>query len=401
MIRTRGPVTALLLSVCTACTLTSSNVPVSRVEATPFNVVIRARGELQAVRSTSIEIPAALRGIQRIAWILPDGSTVEENQLVARLDADRIDKELTTLRNRLSKLDFQLEAKKRELTKELTMIRGRLALLAQEYEDAKATAPHDERLFSRHEIIDAQISIELIETKTAHFEAQLGRARDKEKTEMEILRLERQTQDVRIVQLEGQKRRLGIRAPHAGFFLVGKTWQGEKIRVGMELWAGQSLGELPDLAEMEAKVHVLESEAAGLVEGLQADVRLDAHPGYVTRGTIKTIQPIANPIEEKSPVKYFEVVLAIDETDTARMRPASQIHVTIEVAHTNDVITVPNQAIFVEEGKPWIFVADHDGFERRLVELGLRSVSRTVISAGLTEGESIALVDPGELPEDG
>lgn len=401
MIRARGYVTVLLLGACSACTPTSSEIPLSRIETGPFSVEIRALGNLKAARSTSIDVSATLRGVQRIAWILPDGTTVDEGQLVARLDADRIDKELVTLRNRLRKLDFRLEAKKQELARELIAIRGQLALLAQEHADAKATAPQDERLFSRHKIIDAQINIELIETKLAHFAAQLERARDKEKTEKEILRLERQTQEVRIVQLESQKRQLEIRAPHTGFFLAGKTWQGEKIRIGMQLWAGQSLGELPDLAEMEAKVHVLESEAAGLAEGLQAVVRLDAHPGYTIRGTVKAIQPVANPIEEKSPVKYFEIVLALAETDTTRMKPAGQVHVTIEVAHVEDVITVPNQAIFVAEGTPWVFVTGRDGFERRPVELGLRSVSRTVISGGLTVGESIALVDPGERSEAG
>jgi len=397
----RRSVTSVLLGACIACTSTAPNVPLSRVEAAPFIVETRALGELQAARSTSIDIPATLRGIQRIAWILADGETVDEGQLVARLDADRIDKELTTLRNRLRKLDFQLAAKKQELAKELMTIQGQLALLAQEHSDAKATAPQDERLFSRQQIIDAQINIELIETKIAHFETQLERAREKETTEMEILRLQRQTQEVRISQLEGQKNQLEIHAPHAGFFLAGKTWQGEKVRIGMELWAGQSLGELPDLAEMEAKIHVLESEAAGLAEGLEAEVLLDAHPGIETRGKIKAIQPVANPIEEKSPVKYFEVILTLDETDPTRMKPASQVHVTIEVARTEDVITVPNQAIFVAEGTTWVYVADRGGFDRRAVELGLRSVSRTVIAEGLEEGESIALVNPEDDREAG
>ena len=397
----RRSATLVLLGACIACTSTAPNIPLSRVEAAPFIVETRALGELQAARSTSIDIPATLRSIQRIAWILPDGENVEEGQLVARLDSDRIDKELTTLRNRLRKLDFQLAAKKQELAKELMTIQGQLALLAQEHADAEATAPRDEHLFSRQQIIDAQINIELIETKIAHFETQLERVREKEATEMEILRLQRQTQEVRISQLEGQKQQLEIHAPHAGFFLAGKTWQGEKVRIGMELWARQSLGELPDLAEMEAKIHVLESEAAGLAEGLEAEVLLDAHPGFATRGKIKAIQPVANPIEEKSPVKYFEIILTLDETDTTRMKPASQVHVTIEVARDEDVITVPNQAIFVAEGTTWVYVADRGGFDRRAVELGLRSVSRTVITEGLEEGDAIALVNPEDDREAG
>ena len=65
------------------------------------------------------------------------------------------------------------------------------------------------------------------------------------------------------------------------------------------------------------------------------------------------------------------------------------------------MITVPNQAIFVVEGTTWVYVADGGGFDRRSVELGLRSVSRTVITEGLEEGEAIALVNPEDDSEAG
>ncbi|MDH3627361.1 MAG: efflux RND transporter periplasmic adaptor subunit [Acidobacteriota bacterium] len=370
------------------------SVPLVTVQSQPFDVVIKAEGELSAARSTPVEIPTLLRGIQRIAWVVPDGSNVAEGELVARLDADRIDEQLTTFRNRLSRLDFQLEAKKQEIAKELRMVEGQLTLLAQERNDAVTSAPKDERIFSRQKIIDARINIELIDTKIQHYESQLARTREREKTELEILRLERQTQDVRIGQFESQKQQLEILAPHAGFFLAGQTWQGEKIRVGMELWSGQSLGELPDLDEMEAKVQVLESEAAGLEEGLSVTVQMEAHPEVQIEGTVKTVAPVANAIENESPVKYFEVVLTLNETDTVTMKPSSQVRASIRVASEETAVSVPNQAIFVEEGQPWVFVADGSKFERRAVELGMRSVSRTVIVGGLKDGDRIALVDP-------
>lgn len=369
-------------------------VPVTEVRSEPFEIRIRAFGELKAKRSTPIEIPPTLRGIQRIAWIAPDGITVAENELVARLDADQIERRLAPLRNRLRKLDLQLEAKKQELAKDLKSVQGELSVLAQEQADAQALDVRDEALFSRHEIIDAQINLELIETKIAHFEAQLEQTKERERTELEILRLERSTEQVRISQLEAAQRQLDIRAPHAGFFLVGTTWQGEKMRVGMELWSGQSLGELPDLDEMEAKIFVLESEAAGLAKGLPATLTLDAHPGHSIAGTVKTIQPVANAIEEDSPVKYFEVVLELERTDPKVMKPASQVQATVVVARESSAMSVPNQAIFVDEGKPWVYILRSGKFEKRLVELGQRSVSRTVVTAGLADGDHIALVDP-------
>lgn len=384
----------LLVTLCVSCGDEMSTVPLTTVETGPFEVIIKAGGELSAAHSTSVDIPATLRGVQRVAWVIADGSTVAEGDLVARLDADRIDEQLMTFRNRLSKLDFQLVAKKQELAKELRMIEGQLVLLAQERADAVTSAPQDERIFSRQEIIDARINLELIDTKISHFESQLIRTKQREITELEILRLERQTQNVRIGQFESQKQQLEIYAPHDGFFLAGKTWRGEKIRIGMELWSGQSLGELPNLSEMEAKVQVLEAEAAGLEEGLPVTIQLDAHPEIRIAGSVKSVAPVANPIENESPVKFFEVILKLSETDPVTMKPASQVRVSIRVASENAAVSVPNQAIFVEDGQPWVFVTKGRRFERRAVELGLRSVSRTVIVKGLTDGDRIALVDP-------
>jgi len=374
-------------------------IPVTEVRNEPFEVRISALGELAAAQTTPIKVPTALRGRQRIAWIATDSKHVEEGELVARLDADSTDQRLTKLRNRLSRLDFRLAAKQQELTKEREEIESRLRLLAQEQEDALATAPRDERMFSRQEIIDAQVNLDLIETKIAHFTSRRERADEKERNELQILHLQRETEQVQIDQLESARLDLEVLAPHDGFFSRGTTRQGEKLRVGMELWAGQRLGELPDLREMEAKVWVLEAEAAGLAEGLETRVTLDAHPDSSVAGRVKSIDPIANPIEEDSPVKYFEVTLSLERTEPEVMKPASQVQVTILVTREDSVLAVPNQAIFVEGGEPWVYVEGSQGFERRRVELGQRSVSRTVISAGLVPGERIALVSPAESAE--
>jgi RND family efflux transporter MFP subunit len=382
----------LLLSACV--TGEKQIVPLAEIQSEPFEVRIPAFGELKAAKTTPIETPPTLRGIQRIAWIAPDGTVVKQDELVARLDSDQIDERLERLRNKLRKLDFQLDAKKQELAKEQAEIESQLELLAQENSDAEATQPRDERLFPRQEIIKAEINLELIKTKIKHFETQRERAAEKEKTELEIMRLQRSTEQVQIDQLESARRQLEIRAPHEGFFIRGRTWSGETMRIGMQLWPGQSLGELPELSEMEAQVWVLESEAAGLAEGLETSVSLDAHPGEKIPGKIKTIEPMANPIEEDSPVKYFEIVISLEHTDPEIMKPASQVQVTILVTREEEALAVPNQAIFVEDGEPWIYVVNGGGFDKRKVELGQRSVSRTVITAGLEPGESIALVDP-------
>ena len=74
---------------------------------------------------------------------------------------------------------------------------------------------------------------------------------------------------------------------------------------------------------MEAKLNVLEAEAAGLADALPGEVRLDAFPGFSVKGKLSRIQPVANVLDRQSPVKYFEVVMSLDETDVTRMRPGA------------------------------------------------------------------------------
>ena len=111
-------------------------------------------------------------------------------------------------------------------------------------------------------------------------------------------------------------------------------------------------------------------------------------------GKLSQIQPVANPLDRRSPVKYFEVVMSLDETDVTRMRPGAQVEATIFVKQEDEQLSVPNQTIFIESGEPWVYVRQGGRFERRSVELGERSLSRTIITAGLEPGETIALVNP-------
>ena len=66
------------------------------------------------------------------------------------------------------------------------------------------------------------------------------------------------------------------------------------------------------------------------------------------------------------------------------------------VAEQDDAIAVPNQALFFEEEKAFVNVKNGSGFEKRPVELGIRSLTRTVVSNGLEEGDKILLGTPPE-----
>lgn len=394
-------VTAAVLLAAACGGSARTPVPVCAVAQEPFEIRIKGFGALEAAKATPIEVPQILRGSQRVVSVAKDGARVEEGDLLVGLDGIYLRRRTQRSKDTIRRLDRQLEAKRKGLEKERKSVEAQVALLEQEKRDAEKFAPRDEQLFSRHEILDAQVDLELLSTKIEFARSKLERYTQRAEAEMEILRLQKQTQQVRLSQFEKAIEALQIYAPHGGFFYRGRNWQGNVVREGNTVYSGMKLGELPDLSRMEAKVHVLESEAAGLAKDLRVAITLDAHPGMRFDGTVSSVQPIANPIEEESPVKYFEVKIALDQTDTVVMKPRSQVQAVIYVTREDGAVSVPNQAIFHEGEENWVWVSKSGGFEKRAVSIGSRSLSRTVVTDGLRPGEQVALADPEPEEETG
>jgi hypothetical protein len=162
----------------------------------------------------------------------------------------------------------------------------------------------------------------------------------------------------------------------------------------MNAFGGQKLGSLPDLTQMEAKLFVLESEASGLKENLPVSISLDFEPGRVFTGKVIGIDTIAKPLGEESPLKYFETKVALDTTDPQLMKPGVQVRASIFVEKQADVLAVPNQALVFEQSKAFLLVKNSTKVEKRAVEAGARSLTLTIITKGLSEGDAVLLGNP-------
>ncbi len=397
----RKPAFILLALSLAACSFQGGEpVPTCRVDAATFEARIPGFGELKAARTTKIEVPATLRSRQRLAWLVDEGMPVAENEVIARLDPDQLARKKRSTEDAVKRLDLQLKDRVRDLEKERRAVQSQIELLALEKADAERFAPQDTALFSRHEILDAQVDLELLETRIEHAEARLARYTQRAETEIEILRLERRTEEVKLSQVRQALGSLEIRAPHAGVFFPEKNWRGEKTGVGSTLWPGRTIGELPELSLMEARIQILESEAAGLEEGLEVSISLDAHPDRRFAGTVTAVQPVARTLTWRNPVKYFEIKVELAETDQDVMKQASQVQATIFVTKEEAVFSVPNQAIFNDSQGAWVYVLQGQDFVKRPVSLGQHNLARTVITDGLDQGEQVALVPPGEAGEE-
>jgi HlyD family secretion protein len=153
--------------------------------------------------------------------------------------------------------------------------------------------------------------------------------------------------------------------------------------------------EIPDLSAMEAEVFVLEADASGLEVGKPATVVVEAHPDNAYQATIRRVDAVAKTPVRGSPVQYFGVTLELAQTDPAVMKPGQRVRATLHLAELDDALVVPRQAVFHEDGESRVWVRNGDRFEPRRVETGAASMGLMVITAGLREGDVIALRSPG------
>lgn len=388
---------SVLIAICISilgaagCGGSGKDAAVITMQKETFEITIPAFGELDAVKSTPILPSPQVRAQQTIAWMKPENSQVKAGETVIRMAASYYVESLQTEKFNIARLDLEIQAKEKALDKEKKDIQAQLTLTEIEKQLAEVFAARDETIFSRNEIIESSINIEFLGVKTQHLQEKTKQLEKKALAELQLLESKKKTLQVKVEQLQSGLDSLELKAPHDGILIYEKNWRGEKPRLGKSIWPGMKLAKLPDLSSMEAKVFVLESEAAGLKGDLPATVTLDSSPGLIFNGKVIGMDTIAKPLEEKSPLKYFEVKISLEKTDPAIMKPGSLVKTTIFVRKLENVLAVPNQALFFNDSHTYVNVMKGSKLEKRAVKTGDRSLTRTVITEGLAAGEKVVL----------
>ena len=373
---------------------TSDGVLTMDVSRADFKVDIPATGELEASQSTSVNVPTGLRGPQSLAWILDNFSRVKAGDVVARMDPTRENYRLKMEQFDFDKLTFdsQMQTEK-DKTISQTLSAG-TRVTSEEKELAERFFSEDERVYTKIEIIDQMRNQDYLVAKMYYFDWGLDQHGDQAAAEQELIKLRQKGHSAKINRYENNLNQMEIIAPHDGLFVYQAGWDGSFPVVGDMMWSGFSIGLLPDTSVMQAKLFVQESEAAGLAIGKTATVYLDAYPDKPFTGKVTQVDALAKPKEKDSPVNYFQFTISLDKTLVAIMQPGRQVKAQVHLLNLQDVLTVPNQALFQKDGQYWVYLKTRAGFIKQAVTPGRRSLNRTVITDGLKQGDVIALTTP-------
>ena len=371
-----------------------NEVEILQVSQEEFVISLLADGELRAVESTAIRPPPGSNNPRTISWMAPNHSAVKQGEVVARFDASNAEQGALKAGIELTKVDIQVLAKQRELERLLFELDGELELVDIEKIMAEQFVLEDSLAYSRHEIIDATRDQALLEYRSGHLEAKKDNYSDRQAAEGAVLNAMRATHEIENQEYQQQIDHSEVRAPHDGFFVYEKNWCGLPVDVGSSVFPSNNIARIPILDKMEAVVQVLETAAVGLAPGQRTELFIDAFPDRPLTGTVKSISAAAAPIARDIPVKFFTVIISLDQSDPEWITPEAQVTAEIHISRIEDTIAIPNQSLFQDQTGEWVLVRNGKELAKRRVVLGVRGENRSEVISGLEEGDEIALYPP-------
>jgi HlyD family secretion protein/macrolide-specific efflux system membrane fusion protein len=165
------------------------------------------------------------------------------------------------------------------------------------------------------------------------------------------------------------------------------------VEVGDQLRPGMEFLKVMDTDNMQVETLVNQAEN-DIKIGMKARIGLDAFPELQFEGEVYSIGALATSSTQSAYVRQIPVRVKIEGAHP-RLLPDLSAYADVIVKREEDVTQVPLGAVIEEEGQAYVHVKRGDRFEKRPVQLGLRSFTAVAIESGLEPGEEVAL----EVPE--
>jgi RND family efflux transporter MFP subunit len=375
----------------------SENTLIATVKRGDFNVTVTTSGELRAPKSVQITLPpnavqAQVFQPMKILSLVPEGTVVKEGEKVAEIDRSPFATKEKEVSLSLQKAEAQYEQAMLDSTLKLSKAREdmkTMQLTLEEKRIAKEQAVYEAPSVRRQAEIEYEKATRALEQAKLDYKTQTEVAQAK----MREVGADRDRQKNLLNNILAVMSALTITAPAPGMVIYVKEWSGKKKTTGSSVnpWE-PAVATLPDLSIMESLTYVNEIDVRKLRVGQKVKVTLDADPSKALDGTVKQV---ANVGEQRpnSDAKVFEVVVNIEKPDTA-LRPGMTTGNEVATQSMKDVLSIPLDALVVEEGVSVVFRQDGNRVIKQEVATGALNDDEVVIVKGLEEGQTVLLSPP-------
>jgi HlyD family secretion protein len=365
-----------------------------KAERMNFTDEITVSGSVEAINSDFIRCPQIFRST--ILSLTDDGTMVKAGDTVCVLE----NKDLIS---RYERIQTSQEQRRAEFNKNKADLALKFALLEAGVKNNEAqTAISNLDSLQLKYASEVQQKIMALELKKAaiqkeRFKNKLAALEKINDSELRKIELQIKRDDNQLTNIESDIKKLVLLSPQDGLFIRSNSMMGGgKVKEGDKIWPGMNIAEIPDLSSMRIKFQASESEFKRTSIGDSVLITFDALPGNFATGKVTFKAPIGQPKNNKSKVKYYDMLVSID---SCKALPGAGLSANCKIFVENlaDTLVAPLISVFDEDSTKYIFVKNGKHFEKREVIVGEASPSNAIISAGINVGDILALSKPNEM----
>jgi multidrug resistance efflux pump len=357
-----------------------------------FQERVLLTGELQSQRAIEVKVPQTRVFRLALRAVVPDGTPVAAGQVVAEFDNSQFTSDLEDKRLQLAEKESDLasqraQAESDDAQRAFDVEEKRAAL-----DKARIQAAVPRGLLAEREREERQLALRRAEVELAKSQGERAAHRGASAADLAIKRIDLARQERELAEAQRAIGELALRAPSAGIALLGEDpWEGRKVRAGDELYGGQTVVRLPDLASLEVQADLSDVDDGRVRPGMPARLTLDAYPGRSYAGRVVAVSPVARESARSPLLRSFRVRIALLERDPARLRPGLSVKVEALGPARRGAILAPRAALDLASRPPRALLAAGGTTP---VELGACDPQRCVVLSGLAAGARLRPFTP-------
>jgi HlyD family secretion protein len=404
-----------------------------------FSTTLLANGRTESAANTVVECKlerlemrnegrsSMVGGSSVITWVIDDGASVKKGDVLCRLDSSDYEELVRQQEIKVERARADLRTAELDLAvAKLAVDEFRDGLMAQtiqeqevalsmaesEIERWKARAAWLERMKGKGYASIAQISTADVSLQKAEIDARTARtnlelfrkfgapkqipsleaAVRSDEADLIYCRLRAQRFDERLAYYKQMVADCTVTAPHDGFviYVQPRFWAGDvAIQAGTRVRQMQDLFYLPDLSRMRVAATIHESLVTRVQPGMRVKARVEGLSGREIEGHVLEVEPLPDAQTSwLSDTRSFKATIALDSAPRG-IRPEMSAEVEIALDRRSHVITVPPEAVAVEGGRGYCYVASDGMLTRRPIKLGGANAELLEVTEGLDEGEAV------------
>lgn len=362
-----------------------------------FEAVLSCKGEINGLVATVIRAPKILGDRDLRLWnmkilnLTQDGKNVKKGEFIIQLDASQVMSGMREEEQKLEKEMADLNNAKIDSAVTLTNMREEIknAMLDLEYNKIDLEqSVFESEAYQRKAQMTYQRAENNIEKKRRDYLLEQNRRKRRVYWSAEHVKECEQ----KIEKYKEAMKAARITAPEDGIVIFGKSWDGKKYSKDDNVSTYEfapPIASLPDMSSVISEIYVKEIDIAKIEVGDSVRVTFDALEGVMIKGSIKSIARVGESHKDFD-MKVFKVIIHLDKTNEG-LKPAMTSNNDIILANSDNVISVPLNTVFKENGSKYVYLKTSDSIRKQEIKTGFENEQYVLVEEGLNEGDLVVL----------